>query len=354
MKFKKIVEIGKGAYSNIYLCKYNGMLKAVKTVEFDIEDHFMLKSVIRETFLVKKVHHPNIIKIHKIFIEHGKGNIRYINYIMDIESHNLATQMELWLNYEGLNMKNIKKITLQLMNGVNYLHKNNILHRDLKPENILIDSKLNIKITDFGISKIDNSVFEIDNKSIELTKYVQTLWYRCPEILLLNNYDEKSDMWSIGCILYELITCRTHVLFGYKTAREVLIAMFKTFQILDPPSNVLLYYEINHITTPHKSKFNIFSIDEQYKRHSKMQDLNYLDLLMNLLTYDPEDRYSTDECLSHSFIKISDTPKLCGLIDMMKPKMHKIVVPQKIKCVDNTIFGDDDVKYLEDVLKDLL
>ena len=81
--------------------------------------------------------------------------------------------------------------------GLKHLHSYNIIHRDLKPENIGVKKDCSLKIFDFGIARLDNSF----NK----TQYVVTRYYRAPEVILGMAYDHKVDIWSVGCIMGEMI-----------------------------------------------------------------------------------------------------------------------------------------------------
>ena len=85
-----------------------------------------------------------------------------------------------------------------------FIHTADLIHRDLKPSNLLLNSECHMKICDFGLARsLDNS--DTTTQPI-LTDYVATRWYRAPEILLgSNNYTKSADMWSIGCILAELL-----------------------------------------------------------------------------------------------------------------------------------------------------
>ena len=103
-------------------------------------------------------------------------------------------------NFENyFNLGRLQKITKQILSALEYIHSLKIVHCDLKPENILIKSINNtqIKVIDFG-----SSCFLHDH----LSSYVQSRSYRAPEVILGCKYDNKIDMWSLGCILAELYT----------------------------------------------------------------------------------------------------------------------------------------------------
>ena len=100
-----------------------------------------------------------------------------------------------------------KYIVYQLACGLKYLHSAGVLHRDLKPSNVLINAQCQVKICDFGLSRTLESAFF--NQPI-MTEFIATRWYRAPEVLLgSRSYGTKSDMWSLGCLIYELYSRRT-------------------------------------------------------------------------------------------------------------------------------------------------
>ena len=104
----------------------------------------------------------------------------------------------------SLDVSHIKCIMMQLLEGIMYLHSNNVMHRDIKGANILLDNKGNIKIADFGLARKCDK-----HACINYTNRVVTLWYRSPELLLgSEHYTPAIDMWSVGCCFAELLTFR--------------------------------------------------------------------------------------------------------------------------------------------------
>ena len=93
-----------------------------------------------------------------------------------------------------------RKSLMQILKGLAYLHERKIIHRDMKTANLLYNNKGQVKIADFGMARIYSKPHG------KYTPKVVTMWYRCPEILLgTKEYDEKCDMWSLGCMFGELI-----------------------------------------------------------------------------------------------------------------------------------------------------
>ena len=98
-----------------------------------------------------------------------------------------------------------KYVVYQILKALKYMHSGELIHRDLKPSNILLNSECHVKIADFGLAR--SLAPKDDDSAPILTEYVATRWYRAPEILLgSTKYSKAVDMWSVGCIVGELIT----------------------------------------------------------------------------------------------------------------------------------------------------
>ena len=94
---------------------------------------------------------------------------------------------------------------------MDYVHARKIIHRDLKPDNIFLTSWFQLKIGDFGVSKSLNRTFDM------ASTLCGTPVYMAPEVIVGRSYDQKADMWSIGCVLYELATGKK----AFQTLREI-------------------------------------------------------------------------------------------------------------------------------------
>lgn len=95
-------------------------------------------------------------------------------------------------------------IIYQIVKGIKFLHSAQIIHRDLKPSNVLLNSDCHLKICDFGLAR--SLIADKEGSDMILTEEVATRWYRAPEVLLgSQTYEKSADIWSIGCILGEVL-----------------------------------------------------------------------------------------------------------------------------------------------------
>lgn len=115
----------------------------------------------------------------------------------------METDLHVVIRGKILEEVHFRYITYQILKALKYVHSAELIHRDLKPSNILLDAECNVKVADFGLAR---SLQENSDDPAVLTEYVATRWYRAPEILLGSQcYTKAVDMWSVGCILGEMI-----------------------------------------------------------------------------------------------------------------------------------------------------
>ena len=203
-------------------------------------------------------------------------------------------------NKENPNVMNenfLKNISFQILNGLNYLHENNIIHRDIKLENILYDPKNNIaKIGDFGLSR----QFDYD-LSVQYTD-VGTYPYKPPELLLgLTHYTSSLDIWSTGCILVEICT-GTH-LFGQDNALGVMSLIYKIFGSLNddilPGFKNYPSYRIFE-SLPETQGIGLVNYIKENQKFNFVNE-DFYNLIEKMLCIDPLKRISAKECLAQKW-----------------------------------------------------
>lgn len=251
--FRKI--IGKGAFSIIYKGYHRYTKKTVAIKEISLETLNKYESHLkRETEIMKKINHPNIVKLIETIIDDKTENVYLIMEYYD------RGDFSKFLKKRPLREKYAIKYLKQISNGLKYLLQNNIIHRDLKPQNILVSKVGTLKISDFGFARYFD-------KDILIQTICGSPMYMAPEIMKNKKYDYKSDLWSIGVIFYEMLTGETP--FKAKNIYE-LIRIIENEKIILP------------------SKFQLSS--------------ECKNLLFSLLTKDPNKRISWKDFFNHKLL----------------------------------------------------
>ena len=195
-RYETIEILGHGAYGRVYKARdiENNTYIAMKKMNIDLEREGVPTTTLREVALLKELSHPYIVKLFDVVVTEKK-----LFLIFEF----LEKDLRKALDEAPLSAEQIRKIMSQILEALVFCHSRRFMHRDLKPENILIDNEFNIKLADFGLAR----AYQIPGKPY--TNEVQTLWYRAPEVLLgCEQYSVSIDVWSLGCILAELIRCR--------------------------------------------------------------------------------------------------------------------------------------------------
>ena len=203
-KYENLNIIGKGNFGSISKIrrKSDGKILVWKEIDYGKMEEKDKHHIISEINILRELHHPNIVKYYDRIIDKKNTKIYIImEYCSGGDIGNLIKRCK--KNKELIEEDIILKIFTQVLLALNYIHtfKNGkILHRDIKPSNIFLDKDNNVKLGDFGLSKI------LNNQSIFAYSNVGTPYYMSPEQINNNKYNEKSDIWSLGCFLYELTT----------------------------------------------------------------------------------------------------------------------------------------------------
>ena len=193
--------IGKGAYAIVKLCKNKITQEKFAIKIYDkkkLKDHIIKKCITKEIEILKKLNHPNIVKLYDV--------IYTDKYILLIQELVNGISLRDYYNTEIRNQKDIsetkyKLLTIifkQILSAFDYIHKKGIAHRDIKLENILLTKNNEIKIIDFG--------FGMYNPRNSPQKFFcGTPNYMAPEIVLKKEYNgQKADIWSLGVLIYKL------------------------------------------------------------------------------------------------------------------------------------------------------
>ncbi|CAH2057143.1 unnamed protein product, partial [Thlaspi arvense] len=291
-EYEKLTKIMKAP---MVLDKKTDEIVALKKVKMGLESDGFPMSALREINLLLSLHHPSI-EVVMDDRDDGCGVVFMVMEYMEHDIKGLIGAMK-----QPFSEKEVKGLMLQLLEGVKYLHDNWIMHRDLKTSNLLLNNSGKLKICDFGLSR------QYGSPARPFTPLVVTLWYRAPELLVgTKQYSTAVDMWSIGCIMAELLAKQP--LFNGKTEFEQLD---KIFRILGSPNETIWpgFSELpgakvkfaKQLRNTLREKFPAVS----FKGSPVLSDQGF-DLLSQLLTYDPEKRITAEAALRHAAVVIAD------------------------------------------------
>ncbi|OHT11129.1 CAMK family protein kinase [Tritrichomonas foetus] len=211
--YQIIKTLGSGAAGKVYLAKDKATNEQFAIKEIDIESKDALNHTLKEIENMKKLQHPYIVRYHKSFQENNKLYI-LMEYIDGGDLASFITDRKNRFLTEDV----ILKIFIQITVALRYIHEHKIVHRDLKPQNIFMTRVGVVKVGDFGVSR----ALETTNELME-TK-VGTPYYLSPEIWNNEPYNSQTDIWSLGCILYEL--CALKKPFKASNINQLIVAIF--------------------------------------------------------------------------------------------------------------------------------
>ncbi|CAH8381563.1 unnamed protein product [Eruca vesicaria subsp. sativa] len=286
--FEKLDKIGQGTYSSVYKARdlINNKIVALKRVRFDLSDLESLKFMAREIVVMRKLDHPNVLKLEGLITASVSSSLYLVFEYMDHDLVGLAS-------IPGIKFSEaqVKCYMKQLLSGLHHCHSHGVLHRDIKGSNLLIDSNGVLKIADFGLA----TFFDPGNPA-PLTSRVVTLWYRPPELLLgASHYGVGVDLWSAGCILGELYSGKP-ILPG-KTEVEQL---HKIFKLCGSPTED--YWR--KLKLPPSAAFRpALPYGRRVAEMFKDLPTNVVSLLEALLSIDPDMRGSADLALESEYFR---------------------------------------------------
>ncbi|KAK7390519.1 hypothetical protein VNO78_25827 [Psophocarpus tetragonolobus] len=258
-------QIGAGSFSVVWhgRHKVHGTEVAIKEIATLRLNKKLQESLMSEIFILKRINHPNIIALHDIIQVPGK-----IHLVLE---YCKGGDLSLYIQRHGrVAEATAKHFMQQLATGLQVLRDNNLIHRDLKPQNLLLsrsDEKSVLKIADFGFAR-----------SLQPRGLAETLCgsplYMAPEIMQLQKYDAKADLWSVGAILFQLVTGRTP--FTGNNQIQLLQNIMKSTELQFPSDSPSLSFECK-------------------------------DLCQKLLRRNPVERLTFEEFFNHPFLSQKQT-----------------------------------------------
>jgi len=290
-RYTSVKYLGEGAYGVVVeaMDTLTNEKVAIKKIS-PFEHQTYCQRTLREMRILLSLRHENIIDIRDFLCENTVASLRDIYIVQSL----METDLHKLLRSQKLSSDHICYFLYQILRGLKYIHSANVLHRDLKPSNILLNSNCDLKICDFGLARVSDP--SQDHTGL-LTEYVATRWYRAPEVMLnAKGYSKALDIWSVGCILGEMINNKPMF-----PGKHYLDQICKIQEVLGSP----VKNDLSFITNP-KAELYVSSLPARptvawskvYPSGSKMQ----LDMLDKLLSFNPMTRMTTEQALAHPYI----------------------------------------------------
>ncbi|TDL24073.1 Pkinase-domain-containing protein [Rickenella mellea] len=312
-RWKMIRDMGSGAYGVVISAAddISGETVAIKQVTRVFDKVSLAKRALREITLLRHFsNHENITGLIDVdAISPDFNEIYLFMEPMEADLHQIIK------SGQGLTNEHVQYFLYQILRGMKYIHSASVVHRDLKPGNLLVNSDCELKICDFGLARGFDSKPD-DNQTTHMTEYVATRWYRAPEIMLaFRRYGTPIDVWSIGCILGELLQGRP-LFKGKEVVVRYLDQLNKILDVLGTPDEAV----VKRIGSE-KAQAYVRSLPHKktvpFKKLMPAADHQALDLLAKMLAFDPQQRITVLEALEHpwlaSYHDVNDEPE-CPMI----------------------------------------
>ncbi|CAG8622907.1 14266_t:CDS:10 [Ambispora leptoticha] len=299
-KYQFIRELGQGAYGVVCAARNTQTNEgvAIKKVTNVFNKTILTKRALREVKLLQHFRgHKNITCLFDMDIINplDYNEIYLYEELMEADLHAIIRSKQ------PLTDAHYQSFTYQILCGLKYIHSANVLHRDLKPGNLLVNADCELKICDFGLARGFSEDPEANTGF--MTEYVATRWYRAPEIMLsFQSYTKAIDLWSVGCILAELLGGVP--LFK---GRDYVDQLNQILQTLGTPNDETL----TRIGSPRAQEY-IRNLPYMHKKpfQELFPNANPLaiDLIERLLAFDPSQRITVEQALEHPYLAVWHDP----------------------------------------------
>mmetsp|Transcript_77548 Transcript_77548/g.201723 ORF Transcript_77548/g.201723 Transcript_77548/m.201723 type:complete len:413 (-) Transcript_77548:50-1288(-) len=306
-KYDVIKLLGKGAYGIVWkvIEKETGRVMALKKCFDAFQNSTDAQRTFREIMFLQELNgHENIVRLMNVL----KADSHQDLYVL---FDHMQSDLQHVINAGMLQPIHIEYITYQILKGLKYIHSGGVLHRDLKPSNVLLNANCHVRLCDFGLARTAAPSPGMDTKRSEamakeagvlFTDYVATRWYRAPELLLgASLYNEGVDMWSVGCIIGEMIAGKP-ILKGRSTMDQI----EKIMELTGKPSESDMKPIVQSSTyakTMLDSLGNIRQVPSSGVLFLLKAPPDAKALSLAMLRFNPEKRPSADVALEDPFVE---------------------------------------------------
>lgn len=258
---------------------------AIKKLSRPFQSEIFAKRAYRELLLLKHMQHENVIGLLDVFTPASSLRSFHDFYLV---MPFMQTDLQKIMGMEFSEDK-IQYLVYQMLKGLKYIHSAGVIHRDLKPGNLAVNEDCELKILDFGLAR---------HADAEMTGYVVTRWYRAPEVILSwMHYNQTVDIWSVGCIMAEMLTGKT--LFRGKDYLDQLTQILKVTGV---PGT-----EFVQKLNDKAAKSYIQSLPQSPKKDFSQlfprASPQAVDLLEKMLELDVDKRLTASQALAHPFFE---------------------------------------------------
>uniref|UniRef100_A0A4W3JZX8 mitogen-activated protein kinase n=1 Tax=Callorhinchus milii TaxID=7868 RepID=A0A4W3JZX8_CALMI len=279
-RYQNLTPVGSGAYGSV-CSAYDTRTRqkvAIKKLSRPFQSLIHGRRTYRELRLLKHMKHENVIGLLDVFTPatslENFHEVYLVTNLMGADLNNIV-------KCQKLTDDHVQFLAYQLLRGLKYIHSAGIIHRDLKPSNLAVNEDCELRILDFGLAR------QTDD---EMTGYVATRWYRAPEIMLnWMHYNQTVDIWSVGCIMAELL--KGKALFP---GTDYIDQLKRIMEVVGTPCSELL----KKISSEHVS-FCVFLFKVTLK--TVFKNSLAIDLLEKMLILDTDKRITATDALAHPY-----------------------------------------------------
>jgi len=294
-RYEKVVVVGEGAYGRVLKAteRLTKEIVALKSIPLQCDQEGFPISTIRELGQLKTFNHDNVVALrYLLLVSDNRDNWATCTesqayLVFDYVPHDLTGI----ISDPGIAMNEacIKSYMQQLLRAVAHVHSFGSMHCDIKSSNVLVKYDGTVKLADFGLARFKNP-----NPNVSYCNNVVTRWYRPPELLLgEKRYNEKIDVWSVGCILAEFMERRP--IFPGNDERDM---CSRIFSMLGVPNNNT-WDNVESLKLYRAMTSGIYKGPSLREHFASFSGFTVVDLLEDMLQLDPKKRISAQQALQH-------------------------------------------------------